>query len=86
MHDIESAGSDAAIEASGETKESSEGPLSQLGRIISKTSTQNFGPPPDGGWFACMQVVLVHLTVIDTWGFINSFGVLYSPTSLLNIS
>ncbi|KAI5778442.1 putative MFS monocarboxylate transporter [Geopyxis carbonaria] len=31
--------------------------------------------PPDGGLQAWLQVLGVHLTIVTTWGFINSFGV-----------
>ena len=55
-----------------------------LGRTVSRTSPtttttpttgKDLGPPPDGGWYAWIQVGLVHLTIINTWGFLNSFGV-----------
>ncbi|KAH8147985.1 uncharacterized protein LAJ45_08087 [Morchella importuna] len=31
--------------------------------------------PPDGGWQAWLMVFGVHLTIFNTWGYINAFGV-----------
>jgi hypothetical protein len=53
--------------------------LARMFRAISRASDYDPGPPPDGGFHAWMQVVLVHISVINTWGFLNSFGV--SPCS-----
>jgi MFS family permease len=33
------------------------------------------GPPPDGGLQAWLQVLVAHLVIFNTWGYINSFGV-----------
>ncbi|TGO89566.1 hypothetical protein BPOR_0103g00120 [Botrytis porri] len=48
-------------------------------RVLSKTksaaSWKDPGPPPDGGVVACTQVLVGHLIIMNTWGFINSFGV-----------
>ena len=33
------------------------------------------GPPPDGGWTAWIQVLMAHIIIFNTWGYINSFGV-----------
>ena len=33
------------------------------------------GPPPDGGWLAWTQVIMAHIIIFNTWGYINSFGV-----------
>jgi hypothetical protein len=33
------------------------------------------GPPPDGGWAAWIQVLMAHIIIFNTWGYINSFGV-----------
>lgn len=50
-----------------------------LGRVLSKTisnrSLRDPGPPPDGGLVAWTQVAMGHITVLNTWGYINSFGV-----------
>ncbi|KAK8116312.1 major facilitator superfamily transporter [Apiospora sp. TS-2023a] len=35
----------------------------------------NPGPPPDGGKAAWLACLCAHLVVMNTWGFINSFGV-----------
>ena len=45
-----------------------------LSRTISATSIDP-GPPPDGGRQAWTQVLMTHLVVVNTWGYINSFGV-----------
>lgn len=46
-----------------------------LSRTRSRTSYVDPGPPPDGGLQAWTQVIMGHLTVFNTWGYINSFGV-----------
>ncbi|KAK5659358.1 hypothetical protein OQA88_1451 [Cercophora sp. LCS_1] len=46
-----------------------------LSRIVSRASIKSVGPPPDGGFKAWMTVACAHLVVMNTWGFINSFGV-----------
>lgn len=51
------------------------GPLTTiLSRVRTKDSTLDPGPPPDGGLQAWTQVLLVHLVIASTWGYINSFG------------
>ncbi|KAI9735906.1 MAG: hypothetical protein M1834_001372 [Cirrosporium novae-zelandiae] len=61
-------------------------PTNVLGRMISKTRSNisiEVGPPPDGGWTAWIQVLMVALITLNTWGYINSFGVFqtyYSET------
>jgi MFS family permease len=52
----------------------------RLARLVSKTSLRASsiiepGPPPDGGALAWVQVLLGHLVIFCTWGYINSFGV-----------
>ena len=32
-------------------------------------------PPPDGGYAAWVQVLMGHIVIFNTWGYINSFGV-----------
>ena len=32
------------------------------------------GPTPDGGKAAWLQVACAHVTIFNTWGFLNSFG------------
>ena len=50
-----------------------------LSRIVSSRSAASSwrdpGPPPDGGIQAWIQVLMAHLVVVSTWGFIISFGV-----------
>ncbi|CZR57866.1 related to monocarboxylate transporter 4 [Phialocephala subalpina] len=62
-------------------------PASKEG-IVTRTSTKSSwkdpGPPPDGGVVGWTQAALGHLVIMNTWGFINSFGVFqtYYVTSL----
>ncbi|KAH8817031.1 major facilitator superfamily domain-containing protein [Xylogone sp. PMI_703] len=53
-------------------------------RTLSRSSTRDLGPPPDGGWLAWLQVVMTFLVLTNTWGVINSFGVFqtYYTTTL----
>ncbi|TVY81309.1 Aspyridones efflux protein apdF [Lachnellula suecica] len=44
-------------------------------RTSTKSSWKDPGPPPDGGIGAWTQAILGHLVIMNTWGFINSFGV-----------
>ncbi|KAK8069599.1 MFS monocarboxylate transporter [Apiospora phragmitis] len=49
-----------------------------MNRVLSRISTKsswNPGPPPDGGKAAWLACLCAHLVVMNTWGFINSFGV-----------
>ncbi|KAI0198611.1 MFS general substrate transporter [Astrocystis sublimbata] len=49
-----------------------------LGRVLSRNSTsasRNPGPPPDGGKKAWLMCLCGHFIIMNTWGFINSFGV-----------
>lgn len=49
-----------------------------LANVLSRTTSRisiDPGPPPDGGLPAWTQVVMGHLIVFNTWGYINSFGV-----------
>ncbi|WDK17652.1 major facilitator superfamily transporter [Colletotrichum graminicola] len=51
---------------------------SRVGRVLSRiasTPTSDPGPPPDGGYDAWMAVLSAHFIFMDTWGFVNSFGV-----------
>lgn len=49
--------------------------IANLFRAVSNASTVEPSPPRDGGPQAWFQVFLVHLTIINTWGLVNSFGV-----------
>ena len=46
-----------------------------LSKTISKSSYRDPGPPPDGGVQAWTQALMCHIVVINTWGYINTFGV-----------
>ena len=52
--------------------------LRTISRTLSRTSTLDPGPPPDGGLQAWTQALMGHLVVFNTWGYINSFGVFQS--------
>jgi hypothetical protein len=43
------------------------------------------GPPPDGGLKAWLQVLFVHLTVVATWGQVNSFGAFVGSGTYLEL-
>jgi MFS family permease len=48
-----------------------------LARITSHITTRSIrepGPPPDGGLVAWTQIVCAWLAIMNTWGFVNSFG------------
>ncbi len=63
------------IEIKGTNEPSPEGVLTKvLSRTISRISIDP-GPPPDGGLAAWTQVLMGHLIIFNTWGYINSFGV-----------
>lgn len=65
---------EAAIE--GEEPDLPEGVVGRvLSKVISRVSTHDVGPPPDGGLAAWTQAVMGHLTVFNTWGYISSYGV-----------
>lgn len=51
------------------------GILRTISNTLSRTSTIDPGPPPDGGLQAWTQALMGHLVVFNTWGYINSFGV-----------
>ncbi|KAI4202607.1 MAG: hypothetical protein LQ348_001486 [Seirophora lacunosa] len=57
-----------------EAKDSETGLKKVMGRITSRTSYVDPGPP-DGGLQAWTQSLVGHLVVFNTWGLINSFGV-----------
>lgn len=46
-----------------------------LSVVRTRESGKDIGPPPDGGAKAWLQVALGHLVIMNTWGYINSFGV-----------
>jgi MFS family permease len=52
-------------------------PSDALARIASRITTRSLrdpGPPPDGGFVAWTQIFCTWLAVINSWGFVNSFG------------
>lgn len=51
-----------------------------IARTLSRvrTGASEPGLPPDGGIRAWTQVAIAHLTIINTWGTINSFGIFQS--------
>ncbi|KAK5171619.1 hypothetical protein LTR04_000623 [Oleoguttula sp. CCFEE 6159] len=59
-----------------------------LTRMVSSRSAASSwkdpGPPPDGGFLAWSQAILGHLVILNTWGYISSFGVFqtYYTTTL----
>jgi MFS family permease len=44
-------------------------------RPADSTTADDPGLPPDGGWGAWIQVLMAHIIIFNTWGYINSFGV-----------
>ncbi|KAI1498443.1 MFS general substrate transporter [Biscogniauxia marginata] len=49
-----------------------------INRVLSRISTNadwNPGPPPNGGRIAWLMCLCGHFIVMNTWGFINSFGI-----------
>lgn len=60
---------------SAEVSSSQGGILRTISKTLSRTSTIDPGPPPDGGLKAWTQALMGHLVVFNTWGYINSFGV-----------
>jgi hypothetical protein len=52
-------------------------PSDALTRIASHITTRSIrdpGPPPDGGFVAWTQICCAWLAVMNSWGFVNSFG------------
>ncbi|KAJ9133393.1 Riboflavin transporter MCH5 [Pleurostoma richardsiae] len=73
---------DAVDEESSEDGESTAEQRGRLSAIVTRAlsrttsrSSWNPGPPPDGGLQAWTAVLCVHLVIMNTWGYINSFGV-----------
>lgn len=46
--------------------------------LRTKDTGKDPGPPPDGGLQAWVQVILGHLVMFNTWGYVNSYGVFQS--------
>ena len=68
----------AAHSSALEQQPAEEGFLRTLSKTLSRNSTIDPGPPPDGGLQAWTQALMGHLVVFNTWGYINSFGVFQS--------
>jgi MFS family permease len=52
---------------------------------IGDYAVETFPPPPDGGTQAWIQVICAHVTIFNTWGYINSFGLFQTyQTTLLS--
>ncbi|KUL84112.1 hypothetical protein ZTR_07404 [Talaromyces verruculosus] len=49
-----------------------------LSLVRTRESSQFISPPPDGGILAWSQIILAHLVIINTWGYVNAFGVFQS--------
>jgi MFS family permease len=48
-----------------------------LARVASRITTRSIrdpGPPPDGGFVAWTQIFCAWLAIMNSWGFVNSFG------------
>ncbi|KAF2255188.1 MFS transporter, MCP family, solute carrier family 16, member 10, partial [Trematosphaeria pertusa] len=48
--------------------------LERVASRLTTSSITNPGPPPDGGLRAWTQVFCAWLAILNTWGFVNSFG------------
>ncbi|KAF9773485.1 hypothetical protein IL306_008693 [Fusarium sp. DS 682] len=65
-------------QSNSENQAPSEFGQSLLEEAVSRASSdgsQGTVPPPDGGWRAWCVVVSSHLVYINTWGWVNSFGI-----------
>lgn len=77
--DFEDGGSDHRTPGADEDRSvRGSGVLGRAERVLSRTTSKssfNPGPPPDGGLRAWTTVATGHLVIMNTWGYINSFGV-----------
>ena len=48
--------------------------LSRVASHLTTRSIRDPGPPPDGGVVAWTQVLCAWFAIMNTWGFVNSFG------------
>lgn len=62
--------------------------MQPLIRTESESSNHdNVGPPPNGGLKAWAQVVMGHLVIFNSWGYVSSFGIFQSHyTTTLNVT
>lgn len=56
------------------TKSRSENALARIQSHLTTRSLPEPGPPPDGGLRAWIQVCCAWLAIVNSWGFVNSFG------------
>ncbi|KAF5677309.1 monocarboxylate transporter [Fusarium heterosporum] len=49
--------------------------LEEVVSQVSSTDQSVLAPPPDGGWRAWCVVLSSHLVYMNTWGWVNSFGI-----------
>lgn len=56
------------------TKSATSIALSRVATHLTTRSLVDPGPPPDGGLRAWTQVLCAWLAILNTWGFVNSFG------------
>jgi len=64
-----------------------ENALSRIASHLTTRSLRDPGPPPDGGFTAWLQCFLCWLVVLNTWGFVLSFGAFQTYyTSALNMN
>ena len=72
-----------------ERLEEQRSPYLSIDNILLDTSRVSIirepGPPPDGGWNAWLQVFLSHICTINSWGFLNSYGVRYFYLTRSNV-
>lgn len=62
-----------------DTDGNAEAPLgTQLEKAVSRKSTKDPGPPPDGGLTAWSQAFMGHLVLINSWGYLTSYGLFQS--------
>ena len=71
---IASTGTESKVEPTGVLGDSN----NVLSKVLSKTTSRisvDPGPPPDGGLDGWTQALMTHLVILNTWGYISSFGV-----------
>jgi hypothetical protein len=56
------------------TKSAQSGTLARIASRITTRSVRDPGPPPDGGLLAWIQIACAWLAIMNSWGFVNSFG------------
>ena len=76
LHPIQSHVSSPGAQGPGlsRTKSKTEATLARISTHLTTRSITNPGPPPDGGLRAWTQVICAWLAIVNTWGFVNSFG------------